>query len=117
MSVELVKAEIARFLADPEPRVLCLRGKWGVRKTYAWNEQLKAALDADKLSRKVYAYVSLFGLNSLDQLKFAVFEHSQKLGGALRATGFDTLDELVDSLPNPRKALKAATSVHSSPGS
>lgn len=64
----------------------------------------------NELSWKVYAYVSLFGLNSLDQLKFAVFEHSQKLGKVLRATGFDTLDELMDGLPNARKVVKAATS-------
>jgi hypothetical protein len=110
MTVELVKAEIANFLVDPQPAVLCLRGKWGVGKTYAWKEQLNAALDAKKLSRKVYAYVSLFGLKSLDELKFAVFEHSQKLGKVLRATGFDTLDELIDGLPNARKVVKGATS-------
>ncbi len=41
MSIELVKAEIAKFLADADPMVLCIRGRWGVGKTYAWNEQLK----------------------------------------------------------------------------
>jgi hypothetical protein len=43
MSVELVKAEIARFLGDSKPGVLCIRGKWGVGKTYSWTEQLNAA--------------------------------------------------------------------------
>jgi hypothetical protein len=43
MSVELVKAEIAKFLASPEAAVLCLRGRWGVGKTFAWNERLKTA--------------------------------------------------------------------------
>jgi hypothetical protein len=61
MSVELVKAEIARFLADPEPSVLCLQGKWGVGKTYAWNEQLKAAHASKRLALRSYSYVSLFG--------------------------------------------------------
>jgi hypothetical protein len=71
---------------------------------------LKACLSADKLVGKMYAYVSLFGLSSLDQLKFAIFEHTQKLRKTLRATGFDTLDELVETLPSARKAMKAATS-------
>ena len=110
MSLEMVKAEIARFLAQSEPGVLGLRGRWGVGKTYAWNEQLNAALKAGGVSQKVYAYVSLFGINSLDQLKFAIFEQSQKLGKVLKATGFDTLNELIDSLPNPRRAVKAVTS-------
>ena len=110
MSLEMVKAEIARFLTQPEPGVLCLRGKWGVGKSYAWNEQLRAALTAGKVSRKLYAYVSLFGLNSLDQLKFAIFEQSQMLGKVLKAAGFDTLNELLESLPSLRKAVKPATS-------
>jgi hypothetical protein len=36
MSATLVEKEIERFLASPEPEVLCLRGKWGVGKTYSW---------------------------------------------------------------------------------
>ena len=43
MSTELVEKEIARFLASPDAEVLCLRGKWGVGKTYSWNEFLKQA--------------------------------------------------------------------------
>ena len=35
MSTALVEKEIERFLASPEPEVLCLRGKWGVGKTYS----------------------------------------------------------------------------------
>ena len=65
MSLETIKAEIARFLGEPGPGVLCLRGKWGVGKTYAWNEQLNAALHAKTVSNKVYAYVSLSGLTLL----------------------------------------------------
>jgi hypothetical protein len=33
MSLEIVKGEIARFLAEPAPIVLCIRGKWGIGKT------------------------------------------------------------------------------------
>ena len=76
MSTELVEKEIARFLASPDAEVLCLRGKWGVGKTYSWNEFLKQAQRQKRVALKSYSYVSLFGLESLDQLKYAIFENS-----------------------------------------
>jgi hypothetical protein len=78
MSTELVEKEIARFLASSEPEVLCLRGKWGIGKTYSWNVFLRQAQQEKRVSLKTYAYVSLFGLGSLDQLKYAIFENSVK---------------------------------------
>jgi hypothetical protein len=76
MSTELVEKEIARFLASPDAEVLCLRGKWGVGKTYSWNEFLKQAQRQKRVALKSYSYVALFGLESLDQLKYAIFENS-----------------------------------------
>ena len=88
MSVELVCAEIARFLKDAKPEVLCIRGKWGVGKTYAWTEQLKAAQEEGRLGLLNYSYVSLFGLNSLDALKYAVVESSQNVDKSVRNPQF-----------------------------
>ena len=110
MSIELVKAEIAKFLIDPQPAVLCLRGKWGVGKTYAWNEQLEVVQAAKRLAMRSYSYVSLFGLNSLDALKFAVFEHSQKVDDGIRVASLETLEEYVGMLPRWKAFLKPATS-------
>lgn len=76
MGVEIFEKEISRFLSTPEPEVLCIRGKWGVGKTYAWNFFLRAAQANNRIKLKNYSYVSLFGLLSLDQLKYAVFENS-----------------------------------------
>jgi hypothetical protein len=76
MSTALVEKEIARFLASPEPEVLCLRGKWGVGKTFSWNAFLLRAKEDQRIALGSYSYVSLFGLDSLDQLKYAVFENS-----------------------------------------
>ena len=115
MSVELVKAEISRFLANPEPGVLCLRGKWGVGKTYAWNAELSKAAQTERgLAFRTYSKVSLFGLNSLDALKYAVFEHSQKVNGGIRIPSTETLQEYIDDtvakLPRWRQFLRWATS-------
>jgi len=75
MSTALVEKEIERFLASPEPEVLCLRGKWGVGKTYSWDTILRRARDKNGIALSSYAYVSLFGRDSLDQLKYAIFEN------------------------------------------
>lgn len=76
MSITLIESELRRFLASEEPEVACISGRWGVGKTYAWNRYLKDALAANTVALGRYAYVSLFGVNSLDELKFSIFENS-----------------------------------------
>jgi len=78
MSIALIEREIERFLNSPEPEVICIRGKWGVGKTHYWNEFLRSAKKRNAIALKSYAYVSLFGIASLDRLKYAIFEN--KLG-------------------------------------
>src|SRR5690242_12958008 len=74
MSIEIIKAELLRFLKSPHPEVLCLRGKWGVGKTFFWKGLIEA--EKDQLSQNWYSYVSLFGLNSLDDLRYSIFENT-----------------------------------------
>jgi hypothetical protein len=56
--------------------VLCIRGKWGVGKTFMWSAVLKAAQAEKKIGLRSQSYVSLFGINSLEQLKYSIFENS-----------------------------------------
>jgi hypothetical protein len=84
MSKELVDKELARFLSSPQSQVLCISGKWGVGKTFAWRRALSDAIsrlkaDPGALTAKRYAYVSLFGINSLEGLKYAIFENTVRL--------------------------------------
>jgi hypothetical protein len=76
MSLALVRKEISEFIAGKAQAVLCLRGPWGVGKTYSWDEILTEKAGTDGVGLNSYAYVSLFGLNSLDALKAAVFENT-----------------------------------------
>ena len=76
MSIELVENEIRRFLSTKESEVISISGHWGVGKTFAWNLYLKDAQTKDKIALQKYSYVSLFGVNSLDEFKYAVFENS-----------------------------------------
>ena len=72
MSLPLIKSEIERFLEDKKPTVLCITGAWGVGKTFAWNRYLKDAQTREAIGLEHYAYVSLFGNNSLDELKLRI---------------------------------------------
>lgn len=73
-ATDRVTREIVRFLESSKPEVLALRGAWGVGKTYLWNkllEQTKATIGLKK-----YAYVSLFGLQNLNELKYSIYENT-----------------------------------------
>lgn len=74
-ALSLLRDEIFRFLKSDTPEVLCIRGKWGVGKTYTWETLLKDAYQSGEVKLKSYSYVSLFGLDNLDRLKSSVFEN------------------------------------------
>lgn len=76
MSLEIVKKVIEDFLSRDLPEVLAIKGKWGTGKTYTWNKILKNSKNNNKLALDKYAYVSLFGINSLEALKIAIFEQT-----------------------------------------
>ncbi|RFB82348.1 hypothetical protein B5K08_32145 [Rhizobium leguminosarum bv. trifolii] len=85
MSTTLVRAEIAKFLSNPTPEVLCIRGNWGTGKTYSWNGALLDAAKNKAMTNSRYAYVSLFGVNSLVEAKQDIFHGSvdrEKIGNA-----------------------------------
>lgn len=69
MSIENVKDQTLSFLRSEVAKVLCIRGNWGTGKTYNWDATLKEAVAKNEVGRDKYAYVSLFGVNSLDDLK------------------------------------------------
>lgn len=50
-----------------------LKGDWGTGKTYLWSSVLKQK--KEKISRRKYSYVSLFGVSNLADLKRGVFEN------------------------------------------
>jgi hypothetical protein len=78
-STELVQQEIRRFLRSPEPEVLCITGDWGVGKTYTWQKAMDETRATNAVALSRYSYASLFGINSLDGLKLALFENLEIL--------------------------------------
>ncbi len=76
MSLPLIELEINRFLGSNEPEVLCIQGKWGIGKTFAWNSYLRQAKKKGEVGLGQYSYVSLFGQNSLVDVKSSLFENT-----------------------------------------
>ena len=95
MSTEQVANEIARFLSSDRSEVLCIRGRWGVGKTFAWRRFLEETRETGNLARQPYAYVSLFGINSLDDLRYAIFESTVPVEHALTGPTSETFGALL----------------------
>lgn len=76
MSKLLIEEQIRKFLSSETPEVMAIKGQWGVGKTYSWNSFLKKARNDKIIKLPSYIYVSLFGISSLDTLKYSLFENS-----------------------------------------
>lgn len=68
---ETVEQVLEAFLSSRTGEALVLQGPWGAGKTYFWNQIVQAKL-LEKPWKKRYSYVSLFGINSLPELKVAL---------------------------------------------
>ena len=77
MSQAVAEREFATFLASPTPEVLSISGRWGVGKTHAWDNAIRRQKRTSALRR--YAYVSAFGIQTLDDLKTAIFQSTVPL--------------------------------------
>jgi hypothetical protein len=108
-----LKQEIKKFLANPAPEVISLTGRWGVGKTYAWRTYLEEARKEKRIGQSRYSYVSLFGVNSLEQLKQAIFENTvtSELAGVqpTLATVQDNLSQM--GMLGARKLLNSVLSL------
>lgn len=109
MSTALVAAEIRRFLASSEPEVLCIKGKWGVGKTFAWLSYLEAAQLNGELALDRYAYVSLFGHNSLDDLRYAIVEGTVTAEHAISGPSVGTFRALINKGFDKARKIGPAT--------
>ncbi|KQV35774.1 MULTISPECIES: hypothetical protein [unclassified Rhizobium] len=113
MSVQNVRAAIERFLAYDKPQVLCIRGAWGTGKTYTWDDVLKAAAAGKKIKAKKYAKASLFGLNSIKELKREIFQSAIDIDQIGKPFDIDNVNNVVDNLKSWGKwALNKASFVH-----
>lgn len=89
MSVELVREQVRRFLSTDTPEVLAIKGDWGVGKTYSWEQYIEDF--KIECALKSYSYVSLFGINSIAELKQTTFLNTidtKRIGEAPNIKGY-----------------------------
>lgn len=113
MSIKSVRNQINKFLGTETPEVLAVRGEWGVGKTFTWNKFLEDAKNEGKIALKRYAYVSLFGCNSLDNLKLKIFEQVIDTSTIGVKPNIETFRKSIESLTVGRKILKFIPSLPS----
>ncbi|HAU1200845.1 TPA: P-loop NTPase fold protein [Legionella pneumophila] len=78
MSLKYIEEHIIAFLNTNKAEVLALYGKWGIGKTFLWNKITENKNFAPNY--KKYSYVSLFGINSINELKTATIVNMENLG-------------------------------------
>lgn len=77
-ALEDFKYRTQKLLESKTLRSLCVSGEWGIGKTFAWNKILKELRNAPAEHEvKYYAYVSLFGLSTIEQVSAAIIQESE----------------------------------------
>ncbi|MFM2477298.1 P-loop NTPase fold protein [Celerinatantimonas sp. MCCC 1A17872] len=96
-----------KFL-DPksEIQVLALKGDWGIGKTYFWEHFINDKIENNKLKFKAYSYISLFGKNTLEQLKSDIFYENIYL----KKENIQEDEKSIDRLNNALKRIKNVSS-------
>lgn len=79
LHVHTADSALRAFLSAHEPMIVALSGRWGAGKTTYWGRfaARNAKILEEKFSR--YAYVSLFGMSDLRDVRAAVFEQAVPL--------------------------------------
>lgn len=110
MSTEQVKNELRRFLKAEDKLAICVSGKWGVGKTHTWDALLDEAFKSGSVKPPRYAYVSLFGLESLNDVRRSLFENTVEAASFKLAQPFEaTVSGVSDRLAFLASKWRAAT--------
>ena len=74
-----INDDLIEFLTNPENKnkILILKGKWGVGKTYFWKDFIEKNQDIIANAVPTYSYVSLFGASSSSELRQMVFNNGK----------------------------------------
>ena len=102
MSRESTKIDLLYYLNDDKVPVIALKGLWGTGKTHLWDE-IKEKFPSVEESDHLYA--SCFGLESVDQIKAALFQNSlgkteKAVSAAQKFSGFtiDALEKIAEKV-------------------
>ena len=66
-STEVIKERLKKLLEPEKAFGIALNGAWGVGKTFFWDKFVK-----DSLADKKVAYISLFGISSINDIRVSI---------------------------------------------
>lgn len=98
MSIEIIREQTRNFLKTKTPEILSIRGSWGAGKTFTWNNVLKEKKSNLPIGLDRYAYVSLFGCNSLHDLKLTIFANVINIKSNNHQANIDTFKKSIQDL-------------------
>jgi len=101
---------------DNNDKVVMLSGAWGSGKTHFWQEKIEPELKK-KLKDKISVYVSLYGQESLDDIKSTVYlsaSGKNLLSSEVSTFGVEALSSIKDSELAIGKAIKAGKGLYDS---
>ncbi len=91
MSLEQITTVVEDFISDTHNELLVIKGKWGAGKTFFWQRLIEESRNKKCIGREFYSYVSLFGINSLEELKSAILVSTVKSNAAESKRKLDVL--------------------------
>ena len=97
---------LSSFITRRDAAVVALIGGWGCGKTHAWRESIKRHIDEFRKTDVRYAYVSLFGVKTVAELKTAIFMNTEKASEAHREATWSDINQRWRTLA-PAKARSA----------
>lgn len=71
-NVSNLENRLIQIIEQNEPAAIALTGEWGIGKTHFWKNFYERRHQDLTLDAKKYAYVSLFGIDSLETLKYEI---------------------------------------------
>lgn len=109
MSLQIIQDQIEQFLSSDSPQVIAIKGTWGSGKTYAWKQFLTQAKERNRIATDRYSYISLFGVDSLEDFKYLLFQQAIPMDLIGREASLDSFKtnaiRLADKLG--RKSLRS----------
>lgn len=98
MSLEQIRARLELFICDTHNDLFLLKGKWGAGKTFFWQRLIEESKKKKSIGRKFYSYVSLFGVNSLEELNNAILVSNVESNASKSKKKLSTLSTSLRSL-------------------
>lgn len=99
-----------------EEKVAVLKGEWGVGKTHFWKRYYAKKNKANDIQQIAYAYVSLFGVNSINEIKKEIYQNTVPINNRMyRETIYNKSEmlatKLISSVPRFLKYNKVTKSL------